>query len=122
MLGNWVTYWAREYRIAPPRARAGALAANRDVSGVTVASTPEGVSAGLAEWAIWIGLYLGHIQNRPAVAAFLDELRTTISRVDRAFPRSDGHCVGQDHPRFCHICELQRVWLSWPRGGGPLVA
>lgn len=122
MLGNWVTYWARECVIAPPRALGGALAADRDVAGVTVATTPEGVAAGLAEWAFWIKRHLDLIQNRDAVAGFLDELRTTTTKVDRAFPRDSERRVGQDYPRFCPICEMQHVWLSWPRGGDPVVA
>ncbi|MHA3724340.1 hypothetical protein ACXR2T_10715 [Leucobacter sp. HY1910] len=122
MLGNWVTYWARACQIAPPRALAGALAADRDVSGVTVAATPESVAAGISEWAIWLRRNLDHYQANSALADFLDDLATTTRKVDRAFPRDDARKVGQEYPRFCPICELQRVWLSWPRGSDPIVA
>lgn len=122
MLGNWVTYWARTCGIAPPRALAEAAAADRDVSGVTVATTPEGVAAGLAEWAFWVKRNLDDIRCFAAAASFLDELASTTRKVDRAFPRDSERRVGQEYPRFCPICEMQRVWLSWPRGSDPIVA
>lgn len=120
MLGDWLTYWAREISVRPPAALVGALHSDRNVEGVRVAATPEAVADGLREWAEWIKAQMHQIQARPAVVAFHDELSVLVGKIGRQFPRDSERKVGQQKPRYCPVCEMQRVWVTWS-GPEPVV-
>lgn len=113
MLGRWVVYWAETLQVAPPQALAGALAAGRDVEGVRAGTDPAAVASGLLEWAAWVKGLMPRIERLDAVVAFHDELGETIRRVGRMFPRDSERKVQQQKPRYCPVCELQQVWVTW---------
>lgn len=116
VVGEWVTYWARELHAQPPVALAAALAADRDVSGVRAGTDAEAVAAGLLEWGLWLKLRLPAIARSPVSGEFLEGLRVVVARVGAQFPRDSERLVEQ-RPRYCPVCEMQRVWVSWPMRG-----
>lgn len=121
MLADWVTYWARVLKAQPPSALAGALAADRGVAGVRAGTDAEAVATGLLEWGVWLKLRMPAITRKPAVSDFLGDLRAVIGKVERQFPRETEREVAQ-RPRYCPVCEVQQVWVSWPlRGVDPVV-
>lgn len=121
-IGRWTVYWANTLQIAPPVSLAGAQADDRDVLGVQAGTDPETVAAAIDEWAWWLKAHLWRYQHHTGMSAFHDELRDVISKTAKQFPR-DGERVIEQHPRYCPICELQKVWLAWPdRHGDPVVS
>ncbi len=119
MLAGWVTYWARVLSLAPPRLLAGALAADRNVEGVRAGTTPETVADGLTEWGMWMKVHLPAIAAQNSVAAFHDELDSTCRKIARQFPRDEPREV-QQRPRYCPICEVRGVRVTW-EGRQPVV-
>lgn len=120
-IGRWVVYWAGVAQIAPPAALTGALASDRDVLGVQAGSDPETVADAISEWTWWLKAHLWRYQHHAGVQAFHDELAAVVGKTGKRFPR-DGERVIEQHPRYCPICEIQAVWLSWPgHVGDPVV-
>lgn len=115
MLGNWCTYWAREMDVRPPAALEAAARGDRDVEGVRAGSSPDAVASAMHEWSLWLKMQLPDVIAHSSAAAFHDDLCETLDRAERRFPRdSERVMVGQLRPRYCPVCSVANVWVTWP--------
>lgn len=113
VLADWITYWARELGVAPPAALTAALQSDRNVAGVRAGTDPDAVAIGLQEWGWWLKRYLPEIARLRVVAEFHDELTEVVDKVGRQFPRGEVRQFGQLRARYCPVCEMRRVWVTW---------
>lgn len=121
MFSGWITYFGRELSIAVPRELQASLRLDRDVAGVRAGSSPVAVSNTLTEWGWWVKRNLPEIVRLDSVGAFLNELIVLVGRVERRFPRGEVRRYGQLKPRYCPVCEVANVWVTW-QGDEPVVS
>lgn len=114
MLGNWCTYWARVLEVRPPQELETALRGERDVESVQAGTSPQAVGDGILEWSRWLKLILPGILAHPAAVAFHDDLCDVVNRAESRFPRGEPRAmIGQLRPRYCPVCEVANVWVTW---------
>lgn len=122
LLGEWCLEWSRLLLVDPPPLLAGALGGDRELRGVKAGTDADAVAVALEEWVWWVRVQWDALAAHSRVSDFHDAVVKGVERAARRFPRDEERVVEQ-RPRYCPICEIRQVRVSWPmRGADPIVA
>lgn len=112
-IARWITYWAQRLQIKPPKTLLNATLQDHEITGVKDLATPEQVRERTTSWGAWLKHYMPIISKHPAVEEMLLELEETVRKISRQYPRGSGRQLIQQKPRFCPICGLRKVRVTW---------
>lgn len=120
VIGEWCLFWGAVLGARVPAALRGAAAGGRSVNGVRAGTSADAVAVGLEEWVAWLRVLMPGVLAHPKVADFHDAVGAVVERAERVFPRDEPRVVKQ-RPRYCPVCELKEVLVSW-EGSEPMVS
>jgi len=114
-------FWGSELRVEVPRQLEGAAGSSRDLAGVKAGTDADAVAVVLEEWNWWIRRHWDAIVAREAAIAFYEDIAKGVRVALNRFPRDEERVVVQK-PRYCPVCELKAVRVTWTHGRDPVVA
>lgn len=120
LVGQWCIAWGAALRVQVPTLLRRAAAAGAVLDGVKAGTDADAVAVTLEEWVWWLRRQMPGILAHQAAARFHDEVVREVARAERRFPRGEERVVTQQRPRYCPVCELQQVRVTWS-GLDPLV-
>lgn len=121
LLGDWCVRWSALLGVEAPRQLVGAVRGSRTLQGVKAGTDADAVAVALQEWGWWVRRNWEAVVARAEAAEFHDAIVDGVARALRRFPRDEERVVMQ-RPRYCPICELKQVRVTWPSRLDPVVA